>query len=317
MCLGLQQGTMSFLTIWKQPRDNEPGSGGIASLAVLVAISILVIVTAITKLPMFVMSMFIPVEHPVVYSFPKYAKLLPEIVEGDFVNYQALKKSKLLDEAVSELGHVSPDSLEDSDQKFCFWLNSYNLLILKSIADKYPIENLNDPRITHIGANKFFIGGKPWSIEEIRRLQLLPFFLSKYPEALFLACGGCIGDPPLLNHVITPKNLKEDSIAAATHFVALKGNASYETFHKKFVLSPFFRYNDNIFTRYGGPHSFVNQLLPKERQLALESPDVLFKTYGKHLNTYLNDTALQHPRDPGTTTSATPPAASSSESTKK
>jgi Protein of unknown function, DUF547 len=289
---------MSFLRFSKPPDENQPRSGGIVSLAVLIAVVLLVSVNAIMRLPMYVMSLFINVQHPVVYSFPNYAKLLPEVVKGDFVDYQALKKSKLLDEAMSDLGHTSPDSLEDSDQRFCFWLNSYNLLVLKSIADKYPIERLSDPRLSHMGTNKYFIGGKPYSIEEIRKMQLVPVFLTRWPMALFLACGGCIGSPPLLDHVITPKTLREDSESAAAKFVDKKDSTSYDPVHKAFMLSPFFMFNETVFSRFGGAHAFVNRLLPKAKQLDIESRAVLFKTYSQHLNMYINDTALQQPKGP-------------------
>jgi hypothetical protein len=297
---------MSFLR-FKLRDEDQPRSPGIVSLAVLVAVILLVSVNAIMRLPMAVMSLFMHVQHPIVYSFPNYAKLLPEVVKGDFVDYQALKKSKLLDQAMSDLGHTSPDSLEDSDQRFCFWLNSYNLLVLKAITDKYPVERLTDPKLTHMGTNKYFIGGKDISIEEIRKMHLVPQFMTKWPLALFLACGGCIGSPPLLNHVIVPKTLKEDSEAAAAKFVLQKESATYDSVHKSFMLSPFFAFNDGVFTRFGGAHAFVNRLLPADKQLDIESRAVLFKTYSKHLNIYLNDTALQNPKGSEKSASAIAP----------
>jgi hypothetical protein len=301
MCpVGLRRAVMSFLRF--KPRDeDQQRSSGIVSLAVLVAVMLLVSVNAIMRLPMELVSMFMHVKHPVVYSFPAYAKLLPEVVKGDFVDYQALKNSKLLDEAMEDLGHTSPDSLEDNDQRFCFWLNSYNLLVLKSITDKYPVERLTNPKLSHMGTYKYFIGGKSCSIEEIRKMHLVPQFMTNWPMALFLACGGCIGSPPLLNHVIVPKTLKADSEAAAARFVEKKESASYDPDKKAFMLSPFFMFNDGVFSRYGGAHAFVNRLLPPDKQLDIESRAVLFKTYSQHLNIYLNDTALQKPKTPAST----------------
>jgi hypothetical protein len=83
-----------------------------------------------------------------------------------------------------------------------------------------------------------------------------------------------------------------------------KENAHYDSIHKTFILSAFFMYNDPVFTRYGGPHVFVNKLLPKDKQLDIQSRDVLFQTYAQHLNTYLNDTALQHAKEPGKSASS-------------
>ena len=284
---------MSFLRFGK--RTEEPGIGGsMTSLAVLLLIGILVILNIITHLPMFLMSLFIPVQHPLIYKFPAYAQLLPAAVKGNFVDYAIVKKSKLLDEALADLGRTSPDALEDEDQRFCFWLNSYNLLALKAITEKYPVEKIVDPRLSRMGTSKFFIGGKPCSLEEIRKLQLLPRF-ERTPLAAFLICNGATGSPPLLDHVITPKTLKVDEESAMHNYISRKQNVHYDEIHKAFAVSAWFMYNENLFLRYGGSHVFVNQNMPKDKQLDLTSRDVLFKTYDHSFDTYLNDTALQEP----------------------
>jgi hypothetical protein len=116
----------------------------------------------------------------------------------------------------------------------------------------------------------------------------------KMPTALFLSCNGSLGSPSLLDHAIEPKTIDKDAEDAAHKFVADRKNVIYDPDHKTFVLTPFFKWNEGFFGPLGGPHEFANKYLPAKQQLDLNSRDVLFKSYAKRFNWYLNDTALQN-----------------------
>ncbi|MGC5352351.1 hypothetical protein ACPXAT_27350, partial [Klebsiella pneumoniae] len=75
------------------------------------------------------------------YHFPTYDNVLHHVVSGDAVNYEALKSDEMrkeLDSAVDELAKLNPDQMESQQEQTCFWINSYNLLVLKAITDLYP-----------------------------------------------------------------------------------------------------------------------------------------------------------------------------------
>jgi len=285
---------MGFFKRDKADKETE-NAAGIVPLAVFLIASIFITVNLFTHLPLYLESLFIPVKHPLLYKFPKYSELLPLIVKGDYVDYKQLQKSsKLLDEAIAELGQTSPDDLEDEDQRFCFWINTYNMLVLKAISEKYPVFRLDEKALSRsFSANKYFIGGRPLSLEQIRRLQLIPRFPYR-PLALFLVCGGSLGSPPLLDHVITAKTMDTDGVKAAHKFVASHQNVLYDADHKTLLMTPFLKLNEPAFAKYGGPSEFANKFLPPDEQLELGGPDVLFQSYARTFNLFLNDTALQH-----------------------
>ena len=274
--------------------DEPPRNNALVPFAVLFIVFMLLTMNVFTHFPLFIESLFINVQHPLLYKFPQYSELLPEVVKGDYVDYQKIAKTHLLKEAVADLARTSPDDLEDENQRFCFWINGYNMLVLRAIMERYPLERLDEKRLTRsFSADKYFVGGKAYSIEEIKRTQLLPR-LSMKPTALFLICNGSLGGPPLLDHTITPKTFDLDAEAAAHKFILKKGNADYDALHKTFVLSPMFKWNESIFVQYGGAAEFANKYRPKNTQLDLASRDVLFKSFARNFNWYLNDTALQH-----------------------
>src|ERR1700678_2862883 len=119
----------------------------VAPLVVLGLGFLLILFHTISHAGEFIAPLFIHVNHPLTYNFTDYDSLLKSVVKDHRVDYQNLKKSKLLDEAVADLSKTSPDHLDSPEEQLCFWINSYNLLVLKAISDAYPIktvrQNLN------------------------------------------------------------------------------------------------------------------------------------------------------------------------------
>jgi hypothetical protein len=286
---------MPFFKRAKFEREERPAQPAMIPVFIGVVITLLILGSVCRQIPLMVESVFIRVNHPLVYKFPAYSKLLPQIVKGDFVDYQEIKKSRLLDDAVSELASTSPDDLEDDKQRFCFWINAFNMLTLKAVMEKYPIERLDEKAVTRsFSANKYFVGGRGVSIEEIKRYELMPRLRTK-PTALFLLCNGALGSPPLLDHTITVDTLNTDAEAAAHKFVNDKHNAIYDPDHKSFVVSPLLKWNEELFARYGGPAEFANKY--RLEVLDLHGMGVLFVSFARNFNWFLNDYALQQKKD--------------------
>ena len=271
--------------------DQEDKPTSFVPLAILLVIGLFLVLNLITNLPLYIESLFITVEHPLLFKFPIYNELLGQIVKGDYVDYGTLQKSKLLDQALSKLSHISPDGLEDDDQRLCFLINSYNILVLKAISEKYPVQRMDEKHLDRMGSNKYFVGGRAFSLSQIRTVQLPPLLYNK-PLALFLLCDGRLGSPALLNHVITVESLNSDAEKAARLFVARDKNVEYDPIHKTFVLSPFFKWNEDLFIRFGGADVFANSYLPSSRRVNLAGREVLFRSFARRFNWYLNDTAL-------------------------
>lgn len=246
---------------------------------------LLVVFHLLTHMGDFFAGLFLRVDHPLTYSFPQYDRLLHEVVKGDRVDYAALKKDKLLDEAVADLAKTSPDHLESADEQLCFWINSYNLLALKAITDVYPIKSVRQT-LNAFGTNKFLIGAKPLSLNIMYQNFLTPR-LRKQPSAFFLVCGGSLGYPPLLDHAIRPDKLAADGEIAAKAFVNNPQNVYYVKAGKVFGVSPLLKWNENILH---DPHLYVTQFLPTEMVGKVTEP-MAVKTVSRDFNWWLNDTA--------------------------
>jgi hypothetical protein len=216
-------------------------------------------------------SLTIKVEHPHDSTFVELDNLLKANVKNGRVNYQQLKNSPLLGEAMAKLARFSPDAISDPNERICFWLNAYNLVVIKLICDRYPIE-----RVTQLGNDpnfkKVLVGGVPYSQQEIYLYKLVPLVKAEMPLALFLACGGAIGYPPLLDHSIKPASLESESESAAKSFINDPNNVGRNSAHNNFPMSPWFVWTQQVFAKkYGPPEELISHYL---------SPDLL-KTYNK------------------------------------
>ena len=237
-------------------------------------------------------AIFLKVDHPLVYHFTGFNEILTKVVADNAVDYQALKSEPLhheLESAVNELSKISPDQLESAQEQTCFWINTYNLLVLKAVTDLYPIESIRQRSVPRaFNTTKFLVGATELSLQDIYKGHLIPSVAGK-PENLFLACGAAQGFPPLLNHAIVPKTLEADAAQAASSFVNNPENAQYKKDRKTFILTPFFKWHEGLFDSAGGPHEWANRFLPSSKAAALTDIQTL-STYAPDFNWRLNDT---------------------------
>jgi hypothetical protein len=239
-----------------------------------------------------VRSLFLQVDHPLVYHFTTYNDILKKVVSNNAVNYEALKSEPLhkqLDSAVDELSKTNPDQLESAQEQTCFWINTYNLLVVKAVTDLYPIDSIRQRKIPRgFDTTKFLVGATDLSLQDIFKGHLIPAIAGK-PEELFLTNGGAQGFPPLLDHAIVPKTLEADAAQAASSFVNNPENAQYKRDRKTFILTPFFKWHEGLFDSAGGPHEWANRFLPSSKAAALTDIQAL-STYAPDFNWRLNDT---------------------------
>jgi len=235
--------------------------------------------------PAWIKSAFTKIEHPTTYRFTTYDKLLHEIVKGDAVDYATLKKSPLLDKAVDELSVVAPDKLDSDKEKLCYWLNSYNLLMLKSLSDKYPISSTRKLG-NSVSFRKFTIGGDTYSVRDIIDLKLTPYF-QRNPLLTFLVCGGSKGDPALMDHVLEPSTVMADAQKGLDNFVNNPANTRYDEVADVFFISPYFQRYDDYFSAYfESPHMLAASHMKKSVPASNVS---LLKRFTRNFDYRLND----------------------------
>lgn len=247
---------------------------------------------ALRNSPVYLMSMFTIADEPTTYSFNSYDRLLKEFVHEGLVDYQKLSKSKLLDKCMGELSRSGPKKLSKEGQ-VCYWINAYNLIILKIIADKYPIKILHQVG-TDRASRKFIVGGKVLSAQNILAREVEPRLarFRQAPEAVFLICGGTLNYPPITDHAIVPKTLEVDSRVAAFKYITNKKNVFFDKEQGIFFLSSLMKKYESTFEAVGHtPYSFTTLYLDPS-----DTPDLgdimLTKTYFSKVDYRVNDYKL-------------------------
>jgi len=218
----------------------------------------------VTNLDIYLKAQLTKVQYPPSYDFALYKHLLEKFVHEGLVNYKVLAQTKELDSAVDELASISPEHFADNNQKLAFWINTYNLLILKNVVNHYPMKERSS-FIRDLSLRKFVIGGQSIATDDIRTGKIQPLISSGDPRPIFLICGGALGYPRLISHPISLETLESDMNEATNEFVNRKNNVVYEPRTGTLYISQFFKWNVSLFV--GSPFEFVNQHLPKARQV--------------------------------------------------
>lgn len=106
-----------------------------------------------------------PVTTPSTVDHSAFTELLQTYVNDDgMVDYAALQEAH--DDALMPylqmLAETDPSAL-DREARLAFWINTYNALTLKLIADHYPVESIKD--ITPAGGPSIPKLNAPWFVE--------------------------------------------------------------------------------------------------------------------------------------------------------
>jgi hypothetical protein len=260
---------------------------GLPAIALLFVI-LLGVWQLLTTGVLYLSSVGVKVEKPTDFDFSDYGALLKQYSSEGLVNYAELKHSDLLTKAIAKLEATSPVNIANKRDLLAFWLNAYNLTTLKLIADHYPINTIaqlgNGP-----SGQKFLVGGKPYSTQDIYIRFIKPLAKSEVPKSVFLGCGGSLGFPKLPDHLLQGKTLEGDAEVATANFVGDDANVAFVPKENHVYLSPFFSWNSNIITtKYGSVDDFVLAYLPSAKATLFSNISAL-KSYNKPFDWRIND----------------------------
>jgi hypothetical protein len=158
-------------------------------------------------------------------KFPhaRFGLLLSKIVDAHGqVDYQTLEKGPaLLDEYLSEVARVSPDShphlFPTEDDRLAYWINVHNACALRAVLSLRRPATLAGIAHRLDRETVFTVGGKSRSL-----LDIVDQTRKRFPDPRvhFVFVRGRRGGPPLLPDAIDPKTLDETLEKAARAFVA-------------------------------------------------------------------------------------------------
>nr|WP_321247121.1 DUF547 domain-containing protein [uncultured Psychroserpens sp.] len=159
-------------------------------------------------------------------------------------------------EALNELVDLAATvsvSKNDSKTYQAFWINAYNVSVIKGVINNYPIKSPLD-KAGFFDKITYKIAGESITLNDIENKKLRAQF--KDARFHFVLVCGAIGCPPLINKAYKPNTLeaqlqKQTEIALNNpNFIKVKKN--------KVELSEIFKWYKEDFVRNGNEVDFIN-----------------------------------------------------------
>ena len=169
-------------------------------------------------------------------------------VSNGRVAYSKIHENQKTLNEVLDLAKNSVISMEDKESYKAFWINAYNLSVIKGIVEHYPTKSPLDhsgffDKTTHA------LGGKNITLNDIEHKLLRAEF--KDPRFHFVLVCGAIGCPPLIGKAYLPATV-EDQLETQTK-LALNGDyfIKVDTKKKRIQGSEILKWYKDDFTMNG------------------------------------------------------------------
>lgn len=205
-------------------------------------------------------------------------------VKNGQVDYANLVNSKTLNKLVANIETADLNEL-DAKGKQAFYINAYNILVIKGAMDNYPLNSV-------LKVNGFFeskkikVAGETLTLNELEKDNLL----KTYKDARFhfvLVCGakGC---PPITNFAYTPEQLEEQLEQQTRKSLNDNNFIKVNTSAQKVELSQIFNwYKDDFGGNKSSAINFINKYRAEKIPTSYKTS---FYEYDWTLNTLSNAT---------------------------
>ena len=199
-------------------------------------------------------------------------------VKDGRVNYKAVKKNAAgLDEILASTNSINVDK-SDANTYQAYWINIYNLSVIKGIVKKYPVKSPLDIK-GFFDKTKHSVGGKKITLNDIEHKLLR----GNFNDARFhfvLVCAG-LGCPPIIAEAYMPntldKQLDRQTRIALNNDNFIKVNAK----KKRVQLSEIMKWYKEDFTQNGNEIDFINKY---RKEKIAEKSKISYYTYNWKLN---------------------------------
>lgn len=136
--------------------------------------------------------------------FTKTNQLMESYVHQGKVDYKVLKSTpELLNEIYSLAGRISIDKSDEIKYK-AFWINAYNISVIKAVTDAYPIKSPMDIA-GFFDTKKHYLAGQKITLNYLENELLRGNF--KDPRYHFVLVCGAVSCPVIANYAYFPKRL--------------------------------------------------------------------------------------------------------------
>ncbi len=185
--------------------------------------------------------------------FNKADAFFKQNVSNGKVNYSAVKNNPgTLDQLIATISTASPNLTKANNYK-AFYINAYNLLVIKGITEKYPVSS--PLKINGFFDVKHKIANQKRSLNDIENKLLRAHFSKEARFHFALVCAG-LGCPPIIPEAYTPNKL-ENQLQRQT-VKAINNPSFIKVSDSKVKISKIFEWYAADFKQYGSYVDFLN-----------------------------------------------------------
>lgn len=203
--------------------------------------------------------------------FRKYVK------EGR-VDYKNIKAKPEMMEGLLQMTKEISVSKENARQYQAFWINAYNLLVIKGVVENYPLKSPLDVA-GFFDKTKHDVGGTSITLNDIENKLLRGNFPSEARFHFVLVCAG-LGCPPIIDSSYKASTLNAQ-LEKQTK-IALNDPDFIQVNKNKVKISQIFEWYKGDFTQ--GGKSLVDYINQYRSEKLPEKAKVSYYTYDWTLN---------------------------------
>ena len=186
--------------------------------------------------------------------FEETDSFMKRYVTDGKVDYKALVADPSKLDAILENASSIRVSTTNKDVYLAFWINAYNLTVIKGVVDNYPLESPLEVK-GFFDTLKYTLGGEWLTLNDIENIKLRARF--DEPRFHFVLVCGARGCPPLISKAYLPSTL-ETQLQSQT-VKALNSEAFIKVSDGIVELSEIFKwYRDDFLKSWNTELEFLN-----------------------------------------------------------
>jgi len=179
--------------------------------------------------------------------FTKSNTFFSTYVHNGKVAYQAIKNEPTsLNELIQAMESIKIP-VSNANSYRAFWINAYNLTVIKAIVSKYPVKSPLD--ITgFFDKKKHLIASEKLTLNTIENNKLRKLFKNDPRFHFALVCAG-LGCPPLISEAYLPKTIEQQLTVQAKKAINNNNFIKLNAKNKKVSVSQLFKWYASDFTQ--------------------------------------------------------------------
>lgn len=148
--------------------------------------------------------------------FDEADSFLNEYVHKGLIDYESIAEDRTqLNKLVKKMADFDLSELKSKEEKIAFWINAYNLMVIKAVVDNYPISSPLKVK-GFFKTTKHPVAGFLLTLDEIEHKML--FGIERDPRFHFVLVCAAVSCPELIAKAYLPDTL-EEQLEARTNYV--------------------------------------------------------------------------------------------------